>query len=65
MKGYYAFSHWRFEHAVHPMTTSLILETGFLTSPADRELIVLRPEISAQGLAGGIITYLLEEKLLS
>lgn len=58
MRGYYAFGWWRYDHAVHPMTTSVILETGFLTSPQDRLIIVEQPEISAQGLASGIIEYL-------
>lgn len=64
MTGYYGFSWWRYEHAVHPMTTSAILETGFLTSPADRETIVSHPEISAQGLADGILAFLTEEQLI-
>lgn len=58
MKGYYAFSWWRFEHAVHPMTPSAILETGFLTSPRDQELIISNPELAAEGLANGVITFL-------
>ena len=64
MRGYYAFSYWRFEHAVHPMTASAILETGFLTNPSDRDTIVDSPEISAQGLADGILTYLTAKDLL-
>lgn len=58
MRGYYAFGWWRYNHAVHPMTTSLILETGFLSSPNDRNVIVKNPELSAQGLSNGIILYL-------
>lgn len=65
MTGYYAFSWWRYEHAIHPMTTSAILETGFLTSPTDRTIIVNNPELSAQGLAEGIIEYLESQKLIS
>lgn len=64
MRGYYAFSFWRYEHAVHPMTTSAILETGFLTNASDRKIIVSKPEISAQGLAEGIIEYLSSQSLL-
>lgn len=64
MRGYYAFSWWRYDHAVHPMTASLILETGFLSSPGDREIIVNQPELSAKGLADGIINYLLSQNLL-
>jgi len=58
MRGYYAFAWWRYDHAVHPMTASIILETGFLTSPADRAIIVRRPDLAAKGIAEGIIAYL-------
>jgi N-acetylmuramoyl-L-alanine amidase len=64
MRGYYAFAWWRYTHAVHPMTTSVILETGFLTSPHDRTIIVSQPERAAQGLATGIINYLQDQDLL-
>jgi hypothetical protein len=64
MRGYYAFSWWRYNHAIHPMTTAAILETGFLTTAADRRIIVNQPELSAQGLANGIIRYLESENLL-
>jgi hypothetical protein len=64
MRGYYAFSWWRYEHAVHPMTASVILETGFLTSPADRDIIISQPQLSAEGLAAGISTYLRDQNLL-
>lgn len=64
MRGYYAFSWWRYEHAVHPMTASVILETGFLSSPSDRQLLLDNPQASAEGLANGIIAYLEAEKLL-
>lgn len=64
MRGYYAFSWWRYDHAVHPMTTSAIVETGFLTSPADRKIIVAQPEIPAQAIAVGVSKYLSQEGLL-
>lgn len=64
MTGYYAFAWWRYEHALHPRTTSVILETGFLTSHLDRKILVDNPEISAQGLANGIIKYLIAQNLL-
>ncbi len=64
MRGYYAFRWWRYEHTIHPMTTAIILEIGFLTNPSDRRLIVDKPEISAKGLADGIIEYLTSEKLI-
>ncbi|MEX0649809.1 MAG: N-acetylmuramoyl-L-alanine amidase [Candidatus Andersenbacteria bacterium] len=58
MSGYYAFNWRRYEHAIHPMTPAVIIETGFLTSPQDRKIIVSQPELSIQGIADGIITYL-------
>lgn len=64
MTGYYAFSWWRYKHAVHPRTASVILETGFLTNASDRRIIVARPDLSAYGLAGGIIRYLQSEGLI-
>jgi hypothetical protein len=64
MRGYYGFSWWRYEHAIHPMAASVILETGFLTNPSDRSLLINNPEISAHGLADGIIAYLKTQDLL-
>ncbi len=64
MRGYYAFAFWRYEHSVHPMTTSVIVETGFLTNASDRTIIVQKPHVSAQGIADGILAYLEQEKLL-
>ncbi|RJR15054.1 N-acetylmuramoyl-L-alanine amidase [Candidatus Microgenomates bacterium] len=63
MTGYYAFAWWRYDHSVHPRTASAILETGFLTNWQDRQIIVEQPELAAQGLVNGIISYL-EEKVL-
>jgi hypothetical protein len=60
MTGYYAFSWWRFEHSMHPMTPAAIVETGFLTSPSDRKIIVKDHQKSAQGIASGIVNYLRE-----
>lgn len=65
MRGYYAFSWWRYKHAIHPMTTAAIVETGFLTSPADRKLIVDQPEVSARALATAILKYLAAQQVLS
>jgi len=64
MRGYYAFSWWRYEHAIHPMTTAAIVETGFLTSAFDRKLIVDKPEVPAGAIAQGVINYLSEKQLI-
>ncbi len=63
MRGYYAFRWWRYEHSLHPMTPSIILETGFLSSPEDRTIIVDQPQIPAQAIANGITEYLRSENL--
>lgn len=64
MTGYYAFAWWRYNHSVHPRAASVIFETGFLTSAADRQIIVNQPHRSADGLARGIISYLKSRELL-
>ena len=64
MRGYYAFAWWRREHAVHPMTTAAIAETGFLSSPSDQRLLIGRPQIAAQGLAKALIKHLQDRGLL-
>lgn len=58
MTGYYAFNWWRYEHAVHPMTPAVILETGFLTNASDRTILIDNPAQAAQGIADGVISFL-------
>lgn len=64
MSGYYAFAFWRYAHAVHPMSVSAIIETGFLTSPMDRKIIVDHSDLSARGISEGIRMYLESEGIL-
>jgi len=58
MTAYYAFNWPRYEHAIHPFTPAVIVETGFLTNAADRSIIVSEPERAAAGIAEGIKNYL-------
>lgn len=58
MRGYYAFSWWRYIYSVHPMTPSVILETGFLTNPKEASVLILHPEIPAHALAGALNSFL-------
>jgi hypothetical protein len=58
MRGYYGFSWTRYEHAVAVTTPAAIIETGFLTSAADRQLIVEDPERAARGISMGILAFL-------
>lgn len=64
MTSYYAFNWRRYKHAVHPMTPSMILETGFLTNPGDAYMLINRPEVPAKALADGLVKFLKAEKLL-
>ncbi|MEX0895546.1 MAG: N-acetylmuramoyl-L-alanine amidase [Patescibacteria group bacterium] len=64
MRGYYAFSWWRFEHSIHPMTVAVIAETGFLTNPSDQRFLIDSPEISARAMADGVLAFLEGEGLL-
>jgi N-acetylmuramoyl-L-alanine amidase len=54
MRGYYAFNYRRYYHALHPMTVGVILETGFLSSPHDRAVIVSGQEKAARGIAAAV-----------
>jgi N-acetylmuramoyl-L-alanine amidase len=58
MRGYYAFNSRRYHHALHPMTVGVILETGFLTSPRDRRIIVDAQDRAARGIAEAVIRFL-------
>ncbi|MFC1649496.1 N-acetylmuramoyl-L-alanine amidase [Patescibacteria group bacterium] len=64
MRGYYAFAWWRFDHAIHPMTTPVILETGFLTNTSDRNMLVKTSEIPADAISRGVLKYLQSENLI-
>jgi len=57
MQNYYAFNFRRYEHALHPMTIGVILETGFLTSERDRRVIVDRPERAAAGIVEAVKSF--------
>lgn len=57
MENYYAFNSRRFRHSLHPETTGVILETGFLTSPSDRRIIVDAPARSAQGIVDAVMAF--------
>lgn len=58
MTGYYAFDARRFRYAIDPRTPAVVLETGFLSNPEDRDVIVRRPELAAAGIARGVLDFL-------
>jgi len=57
MTSYYAFNFRRYEHALHPMTIGVILETGFLTSASDWSVIVGDPDRAARGIVEAITAF--------
>lgn len=58
MTRYYAFDGRRFRHAIDPATPAVVLETGFLTNPRDRRVIVRAPQLAARGIADGLLDFL-------
>jgi hypothetical protein len=60
MRGYYAFNYRRYEHAIAPTTPAIIVEIGYMTNAADREVLFNQPDRVAQGIADGILRYLAE-----
>lgn len=58
MTGYYTFNWRRYTHSIHPETPAVIVETGYITSPEDREIIAKHPEVAALGIASGILQFL-------
>jgi hypothetical protein len=57
MRNYYAFNYRRYEHALHPSTIGVIIETGFLTSARDRRVIVNDPERAARGIVDAVVAF--------
>ena len=57
MTGYYAFNFRRYVHALHPMTIGVILETGFLTSASDWNVIVDDPDRAARGIVDAVTAF--------
>ena len=58
MLGYYAFSWSRFQWSAAPHTPAAILGMGFMTSAADRAVLLQRPNVVAEGVANGILRFL-------
>jgi hypothetical protein len=57
MRRYYAFNFRHYAHSVHPSTPSLLVELGYLSSPADAQLL-RQPEHLAEALTAGVVTFL-------
>lgn len=57
MNGYYAFNFRSYEHTVHPATPALLVELGYLSSPADAALL-RQPGRVADALTVGVVDFL-------
>ena len=57
MTNYYAFNDRRYRHSIDPATIGIIIETGFLTSPEDRSVIIDDPERSANGIVAAVTAF--------
>lgn len=60
MRGYYAFSYRRFQHATARITPAVIFEMGFLTNATDRAVMLNQPDRIARAIANGVLRYLRE-----
>jgi N-acetylmuramoyl-L-alanine amidase len=59
MRGYYAINGWMgTESRISDQTPGAVIETGFMTSAADRVLLFDQPDRVAAGLADGILAFL-------
>lgn len=58
MTQLYSFSWSRYQHATSAFTPSVILEMGFLSNRADRNLLVNQPDRIAIAIANGILNFL-------
>lgn len=57
MHGYYAFNFRSYEHTIHPATPALLVELGYLSSPADAALL-RQPGRVADALTVGVVDFL-------
>ena len=57
MRGYYAFNYRRYRHSIHQSTPGIIIETGFMTSSEDREVIVHDQDRAAAGIVAAVASF--------
>lgn len=61
MTGYYAFNWRRYDHSIHPLAVSAIVEVGFVTNYRDRLFLTETPELAAKGITDGVKQFIAEE----
>ena len=60
MLEYYAWRWERFQTTVSPYTPAVIIETGFISSAADRAVLFLHPDKVVDGIVNGVERFLRE-----
>jgi N-acetylmuramoyl-L-alanine amidase len=58
MRGYYAYAPWRPNYRTSNFTPGAIVEMGFMTNAADRQVMFKAPDKVASGIAAGIMAFL-------
>jgi hypothetical protein len=58
MRGYYAYASWRPNYRISNLTPGAIVEMGFMTNPADREVMFKATDKVASGIAAGVMSFL-------
>jgi hypothetical protein len=61
MRGYFAFSYRRFEHAASPFTPAALLELGFITNAEEGRSLATEPDYWAGLVLRGLKAYLATE----
>ena len=60
MLEYYAWRWEKYQTALSPYTPAVVLETGFITSAADRAVLLLKPDKVVDGIVNGVDRFLRE-----
>ena len=60
MLEYYAWRWEKYKTALSPYTPAVVIETGFITSAADRAVLLLKPDKVVDGIVNGIERFLRE-----
>jgi N-acetylmuramoyl-L-alanine amidase len=65
MTGYYSFNNRRRANAIDKSTPAAIIEMGYLTNPADRQLLVGQMDVVVAGIERGVTRFLDERPPLA
>jgi N-acetylmuramoyl-L-alanine amidase len=60
MLEYYAWRWEKYKSALSPFTPAVVIETGFITSAADRAVLLLKPDKVVDGIVNGVERFLNE-----